>query len=410
MSATEEHLRLWIDDRMVDEVEVVALPEDVALARTPDGGPLLPTLWATPGAPNPEAASPSIDPSSVLFGDQQIVPLSLTIDPATLPTLDVEGGEGVPAALAFDGVTLAVWVRLTGSGSFEPLAGKPSWSIDVDRVVGGQRLRGLERIALDRKDPTAVRESLAYPVFAAVGAPAPRVGWVQLTVNGEDYGLYVHSEAEDDTFLARWFADPSGMLLEGQDDADLDAPDALELDDGERDDAFLAALAALLAAPPADPAQAEAALEALVDLDAFLAYAAAEAITMHADGYQRPERWRAYLDPADGRLRWLPHGTEATFTDPQPYDHGDGAVFRLCLDLPGCRARYLAALAAACDDADALDLVATFDARVAWLAPALAADPRRDVAPAELAQEQALTRTWLVNRVSALRAVLASLR
>jgi spore coat protein CotH len=53
-------------------------------------------------------------------------------------------------------------------------------------------------------DPAFVREPLAYHLYAACGAPAPRSRLVRLHLNGQFRGLYVEVEQPDKAFLRRY--------------------------------------------------------------------------------------------------------------------------------------------------------------------------------------------------------------
>jgi hypothetical protein len=408
LSADDDTLTSWVDGVAQDTVAIHDWPEDVVSARTPDGGPWQATLWATPGEPNPATASPTIDPSAALFGSGQTLAFAIAVAPEDEAALDVKWGEGVPGTLTFEGVTLEVTVTLKGSGSFTHLDGKPPFKVDVNERVAGQRLRGLKAITLNNglHDPTFAHEALSYALFAAAGLPAPRVGWASVTYNGADYGLYVHVETTDDLALARWFAEPGGMLLEGTQGGDLGQWELLELEEGALDEVFLADLASVLADPAAPDAMER--LEARVDVDQFVTFAALEALILHWDGYQRPKNYRVYLDPADGRLKWLPHGVDWTWSFSNGIGYGAGEVFRFCLAQPDCRERYVEALNEVCDLADALDPASAYLALAAWLEPAILADPRDPHDDALRVQYQAATLENLRGRTAAIRAEIAS--
>lgn len=53
------------------------------------------------------------------------------------------------------------------------------------------------------RDPAFIREVLAYHVYAACGAPAPKSRMVRLMVNGQFEGIYVEVEQPKKQFLAR---------------------------------------------------------------------------------------------------------------------------------------------------------------------------------------------------------------
>ncbi len=404
ISSATDRLILRAAGVEMDRVDVVGLGADLAWASAPDGGFRVSTGRSTPGEPNLAAPGRANDASDVLFGDDEVQSFAIEVSPGDEPALNVKDGPGVPGTLTFEGIDFEVTVRLKGGGSFEPLEGKPAFSIDLNDRVPDQRLRGLEQITLNNglHDPTFVRESLAYEVFAAAGIPAPRVGWASVTYNGADFGLYVHVESVDDRFLHRWYADSSGMLLEGSRGGDFGGDTSLlELDEGSRDEVFLTELAAVLA--DWDAAEPGTGLDALVDLDAFTTYAAVEAVTMHWDGYQLPNNYYAWLDPRTGRLGFLPHGTDWTWMLERQIYNGEGDVFQMCLAMDSCRNQYLDALLVVSDMVDALDLESTFNARSAWLAPVIAADTRDRTSDDEVERNLVGTLENLRTRTSFVR-------
>ena len=66
-------------------------------------------------------------------------------------------------------------------------------------------------------DPAVARELAREPIAGhheLAGLPAPRCNSALVYVNGEFYGVYANVEAEDKTFLSRWFASNDGNLYE----------------------------------------------------------------------------------------------------------------------------------------------------------------------------------------------------
>lgn len=241
-----------------------------------------------------------------------------------LPTLVPFGDERVPARLTFDGVVLEdVGVRLKGgTGSARPIGEKASFSVKTNEFVRGQRLHGVKRFTLDNEvqDPSLVAAHVGYELFRRAGHPARRTAFARVSFNGTYYGVYLVAEQIDGDFVSRWFADDEGNLYEGE-HADVTAPEAMQLETNEDADdrADLEALRDLLLG--ADDATMLAALPAHVDLDAFLRYAACEALGDHWDSYTgrhspfptvAPNNYYVYRDPLRG-LVWVPHGIDQLF-------------------------------------------------------------------------------------------------
>ncbi len=227
------------------------------------------------------------------------------------PYAYTEGG------VVIDGIEVAsVGVRLRGKyGSFRSLNGKPKFKIDFNRYVEGQRFFGLEALAFNNMvvDCSMMKEAVAAQAFAAMGVPSARVGYVRMTVNDRDYGLYLVVEVEDDRFLKRTYEDGSGNLYDGKywwdyDDtyALLDFGDGVdelyELEEGtDVDHADIIAISEAYEATAGTPEYYEAMGE-LIDWDAWHRAWVGEQWTGHIDGYcLNTNNYRVYFDPEDGK-------------------------------------------------------------------------------------------------------------
>lgn len=338
----------------VDALRWPALGADLAWGRFPDGAAFTaPTIWATPGAPNPVDPGLELDPSVRLFPQDRVLQVEVELDRAARDSLAAEPTRDVAGALTVDGVRLGtVGVRIKGQiGSYRPLEDKPALRMNLDWAVDGQRLRGMETFTLNNmvQDPSYVHEVLVYRLLREAGVPAPRTAWAQLSVNGEYKGIYLHVESVDDQFLKRWFADPTGDMWEGEYGQDLTwgSFEGLDLDelgaDGVDDRAELAALADLLDRPPSEAEVP--ALEALIDVDAWILAMAAEVMVGHWDGYfYYPNNYRVYHEPSRDQLYLIPWGVDQTLDwwgDPYA---PNGALARWILEVPSLRRRYDLAL------------------------------------------------------------------
>ncbi|MFC2072348.1 CotH kinase family protein [Chloroflexota bacterium] len=125
----------------------------------------------------------------------------------------------VPADFWFDGELVPdVAVRPKGNSSLEFVVrdGSPRLSLKVDfNLLNPVRtFRDLKKLNFHNgfRDPTFIRERLAYELFAQMGVPAPRTSHVDLWVNDTHLGLYTQVEQIDQTFLSRHFAKANGNL------------------------------------------------------------------------------------------------------------------------------------------------------------------------------------------------------
>ena len=133
--------------------------------------------------------------------------------------LDARAERYVPADFWFDGELVpGVAVRPKGSSSLLSVCeiGSPRISLKVDfnRLYPSHTFRGLKKLNYHNgfRDPTLIRELLAYEVFTQMGVPAPRTSHVDLWVNDTHLGLYTQVEQVDRTFLRRHFGRDDGYL------------------------------------------------------------------------------------------------------------------------------------------------------------------------------------------------------
>lgn len=391
-------------------------------AAAPDAGPP-----NDAGAPD---ATP--DPTAALFDPEHVVEVQIDLAPADWEALRHQAND--PLALlagdclagpkvtnftwfhgdvTVDGTTIQdVGVRKKGFlGSLS--ISKPSLKIKLDEWVAGQELAGLERLTLNnsRQDPSLIRTCLAYTVFARAGVPAPRCNFAHVTVNGEDLGIYAHVESVDKAMLARNFGSPDGNLYEGQLSdfrAEMLATYEKKTNELDPDRSDLEALAAALTVP--DDALL-AALEPVLDVEAFFTFWAVEALIAHWDGYaSNTNNHFVYHDPASDRLYLMPWGTDMTFVDEDPFRSPErptsvsaGAVLPYRLwTLPAVRTRYVERmdelLGGAWDDAA---LTAEVD-RIATLI-----GPYVDDVDGSFAAGVAALRGWVAGRRAAIQGELA---
>jgi hypothetical protein len=293
----------------------------------------------------------------------------------------------VPATVTIDGARFEqVGVRKRGFlGSLS--TDKPSLRIALDEYVAGQALPGATDLLLNNavQDPSYVRQCLAYRTFAAAGLPAPRCNFARVRVNGDDLGLYVNVEPVDDDFVARHFEASGGNLYEGTYSdfrAGWLATFELETDGAAGDRRDLDAVALALERPDGELLDAVA---AVVDVDRFLTFWAAEVLVGQRDGFTgNANNFFAYHDPAGDRFHFIPWGADGTFL-PGPDPLGSGAVsvtagsalpWRL-YQLPVGRDRYVARLRALLDEVwDEQALEAEIDRMQALIEPVV--DPGGD--------------------------------
>ncbi len=89
-----------------------------------------------------------------------------------------------------------------------------SFKIEFDHYEDGKSYHGLDKLSLNNliQDNTYMKDYLAYRLMAAFGVDAPLCSFVWITVNGEDWGLYLAVEGVEDSFLERNYGRDTGEL------------------------------------------------------------------------------------------------------------------------------------------------------------------------------------------------------
>ena len=225
-----------------------------------------------------------------------------------------------PATVTIEGESFSdVAVRKKGFlGSLSDT--KPSLKIKMNEFVTGQHFSGLTRFTFNnaKQDPSYVNQCIGYDLFRRAGIPAPRCNFANIHVNGEDLGLFVHVESIKKPYLRNHFASDEGNLYEGtlsdfregwtktfEKKTNSTEParpeidqisEALELEgDAMRD-----------------------ALDAIVDMDAFMTFWAMEALVAHHDGYSgNSNNFYVYGTPdqSNRNIMFMPWGVDNLFRD-----------------------------------------------------------------------------------------------
>ncbi len=200
---------------------------------------------------------------------------------------------------------------------------KPGLKIRFDTYAEGGAFHDLHKIALNNtpQDPTMLHTCLAYEVFRRDGVPAPRCGFAHVTVNDEDLGVYSVVEPVDADFIARNFPGEQGALYEGT------VADFREgwtgTFEGETDAADGRDIAAVTDALTADDGALIDTLDAVVDLDQYYDFWAAESLTGHWDGYNgNTNNFYVYNNPATGKFVFIPWGADAAFQAQDSFGEG----------------------------------------------------------------------------------------
>lgn len=127
--------------------------------------------------------------------------------------------EYVLCSLTIDGETYAnVAIRAKGNTSLIQVASygndRYSFKVEFDHYDSGMTYHGLDKLCLNNiiQDNTYMKDYLTYQMMDFFGADAPLSSFVYLTVNGEDWGLYLAVEGVEESFLERNYGSSYGEL------------------------------------------------------------------------------------------------------------------------------------------------------------------------------------------------------
>lgn len=226
-----------------------------------------------------------------------------------------------------------------------------SFKVDLDKFAEEQSLHGIKKLNLNNAmhDPSYLREHLAYGLFRNAGVPASRVGFVDLYVNGEHFGLYVNVQQVDKKLLRQWFEDEDGNLYKPEtgdlvyhgDTIDAYTTDNIDYQLKTNEDiadhsALLDFIDVLNNTADADFA---AAIEQVFEVDRFLSWLAVNSLLVALDSYAGSIAHNYYLyhDPSTGRFSYLPWDENNAFGTFRCGGLTDADIMQMAVDVPFCQ-------------------------------------------------------------------------
>lgn len=138
--------------------------------------------------------------------------------------------EYVTCDIVIDGETYSnVAIRAKGNTSLTSVASygndRYSFKIEFDHYNSANTYYGLDKLSLNNliSDNTYMKDYLCYQMMAYMGVPSPLTSFVYITVNGEEWGLYLAVEGIEEAFLQRNY---------GKDYGELYKPDSMDFGGG----------------------------------------------------------------------------------------------------------------------------------------------------------------------------------
>ncbi len=218
-----------------------------------------------------------------------------------------------------------VAIREKGNSSAGIRSDKKPFKIDFAEYRKDQRCHGLKMLVLNNgfKDPSLLREKLAYDLFRAAGCPASRAAHAMVYITAEGkfqkqyFGLYTMVEHVDEVFLDERFGGHDGNLYKPEGMQDLfTKPDEKRIQDEKavelktntttNDRSRLVAFAKAVA----DGAD----LSKWLDVDSMLKWIAVTSALCNLDSYAGTgHNYYLYDDPKTGKFVVLPWDLNEAF-------------------------------------------------------------------------------------------------
>ena len=121
-----------------------------------------------------------------------------------------ENEEYAPATLVIDGEKYGnVGIRAKGNTSLSNVSSlgsqRYSLKIEFDHYETGKSYYGLDKLCLNNmiQDNTMMKDYLVYRMMDEFGVESPLCSYTYITVNGEDWGLFLAVEGIEDAFMSR---------------------------------------------------------------------------------------------------------------------------------------------------------------------------------------------------------------
>ncbi len=231
-----------------------------------------------------------------LFDDTSVLDLDITFNDANWQSV-IDDVTYLEATLTHSGVQYpSVGVRYKGNSSLNYPGDKKPFKVDVNKFNDDQEFFGLTKFVLNNsfKDPTMMRERLAYTMFAAMGVPCPRTNFCRLTIGGVYWGLYIFVETVNKVMTTRFWEDLDGNRFEGETGADLvwygssqaTYETRYQLDSNEAANDWTDLINFINVLNNTAPASLQSELEPIFDVDGFLRFLALNTLLGNLDSYQ----------------------------------------------------------------------------------------------------------------------------
>lgn len=167
-------------------------------------------LMYFPNAVGIEASSKTIGYESRLFDTSYVHTIDIVMDDWDSFIESCEDEEYAVCSAVIDGEAFRnIAIRAKGNSSLSQVAqygnNRYSFKLEFDHYSDSLNYHGLDKLSLNNiiQDSTYMKDYLCYTMMNYAGVAAPLCSFAYLTVNGENWGLYLAVESIEDSFLER---------------------------------------------------------------------------------------------------------------------------------------------------------------------------------------------------------------
>lgn len=290
---------------------------------------LLTLLFVNAKALGIQAADSGIGYETRLFDTSKVHSIDIIMDDWDSFIESCESKEYFVCSLVIDGQTFNnVAIRAKGNSSLTSVStygnDRYSFKIEFDHYDSGKSFYGLDKLNLNNliSDNTMMKDHLVYRLMSGFGVAAPLSSYVYITVNGEDWGLYLAVEGIEEAFLERNYGSDYGTLYKPDSMGNAAQPGELSSSDVKLQyiDDDPDSYSNIFENAKTEISQADKtrlisslsslssgnALEDILDIDAVMRYFVVHNFVCNFDSYTGSIVHNYYLYEKDGTLSMLP--------------------------------------------------------------------------------------------------------
>lgn len=176
-------------------------------------------LFMNGGVLGLEAVAHTMGYENRLFDNTKVHTIDIVMDDWDEFIANATSEEYYTAAMVIDGEAYKnVGIRGKGNTSLSTVSSmdseRYSFKVEFDHYDNSITYHGLDKLSLNNliQDTTMMKDYLTYTMMNEFEAAAPLCSFVYITINGEDWGLYLAVEGVEDSFLERNYGTSYGEL------------------------------------------------------------------------------------------------------------------------------------------------------------------------------------------------------